>query len=52
MKCEICGKRIKVGLLGKIKGTYIKDENGKLHIICDECQRKFKTKKEVLKQLK
>ncbi len=51
MKCEICGRRIEVSLLNKIRGTFIKDSNGKFHVVCNECQSKFKTKKELLEQI-
>ena len=50
-KCEICKKKISETFLGKILGTHIKDEKGKKHTICFECQKKFKTKKEILKKL-
>lgn len=51
MKCEICKKPIKQTILEKIEGAYVKDANGKLHMICDDCQKKFPTKKEVLMKL-
>ena len=50
-KCEICGKKITETFLGKVLGTYIKDEKGKKHIICFECQKKFKDKKKILENL-
>jgi len=50
-KCEICKKKIAQTFLGKIQGTLIKDKSGKKHAICFECQKKFKTKEEILKQL-
>jgi len=50
-KCEICKKKIAVTFLGKVKGTIIKDKSGRKHIVCPECQKKFKTKEEILKQL-
>lgn len=40
MKCEICKKEIGETIANKIIGTYIKDEKGKLHAICNECQSK------------
>ena len=52
MKGEICSKKIEEIFLGKILGTYIKDEKGKKHIICFECQKKFKTKEEILENIK
>lgn len=51
MNCEICKKKISENRAKKIMGTYIKDENGKLHLICNECQKKYKTKKEMLSAL-
>ena len=52
MKCDICGKTIETTFLNKLLGTYIKDSKGKLHPVCFECQKKFKTKEELLKGLK
>jgi len=51
MKCEICKKKVEETFLKKILGTYIKDEKGKKHAVCFECQKKFPTKEELLKQL-
>jgi len=51
MKCEICKKRIEETFLKKMLGTYVKDEKGKKHAICFECQKKFSSKEELLKQL-
>ena len=51
MKCEICKKKIEETFLKKILGTYVKDEKGKKHVICFECQKKFPSKEELLKQL-
>ncbi len=52
MKCEICKKKIEETFLNKILGTYVKDEKGKKHLVCFECQKKFTTKEELLNQLK
>jgi hypothetical protein len=52
MKCEICGKKIAETFLGKVVGTYVKDAKGKKHLICFECQQKFKKKEDILKNLK
>jgi len=52
MKCEICNNKIKETFLKKILGTVVKDENGKKHSICNECQTKFKDKKTMLDRLK
>jgi len=51
MKCEICSKKIGETFLKKILGTIIKDKKGKKHRICFECQKKFRTKEEILKNL-
>lgn len=52
MKCKICKNKINETFLGKIIGTYIKDEKGKKHNVCFECQKKFKSKKEILEKIK
>ena len=51
MKCDICSKKIEETFLNKILGTYIKDQKGKTHPICPECQKKLKNKEEILKKL-
>ncbi len=43
MKCVICKKKVEVNELGKIKGIYVKID-GKLYVICSNCQRKYKDK--------
>ena len=52
MKCSVCGKSIETTFLNKIIGTHVKDTNGKLHAVCFECQKKFKSKEEMLKAMK
>jgi len=52
MKCEICNKKIDTTFLNKIVGTYVKDAKGKKHMICFECQKRFKDKDEMLNNLK
>ena len=52
MKCEICNNKVNETFLGKIIGTHIKDEKGKQHAVCFECQKKFKAKKEILENIK
>jgi len=52
MKCEICKQKIEETFLGKFNGSYVKDEKGKKHLICDSCQKKYRTKKEILEALK
>ena len=51
MKCKICKKKIEETFLEKILGTYVKDAKGKKQNICPECQKKYKTKEEILKKL-
>ncbi len=51
MKCDICKNKIEETFLEKMLGTYVKDAKGKKHLICFECQKKFKTKEEVLKRI-
>ena len=52
MKCQICSKTVDTTFLGKLLGTYVKDGKGKLHPVCFECQRKFKSKDDILKAMK
>lgn len=52
MKCDICGKTLGETFLKKIIGGHVKDDKGKLHAVCRECQKKFQTKKKILEQLK
>jgi len=51
-KCEICGSRIGETFLKKIIGSVVKDPKGKKHTVCNECQRKFPAKEEILKNLR
>ena len=52
MKCSICNKTIDTTFLNKMLGTYVKDGKGRLHAVCFECQKKFKSKEEILKAIK
>ncbi len=52
MKCEICKKKIEQTFLKKIRGTLVKDEKGKKHYLCSECQKTLKTKENILKSVK
>ncbi|MDK2849593.1 MAG: hypothetical protein PWP03_600 [Candidatus Woesearchaeota archaeon] len=45
LKCEICNSKIERTFLGKILGTVIKDERGKLHYVCSNCQAAFNNDK-------
>ncbi|MBD3249870.1 hypothetical protein GF336_07525 [Candidatus Woesearchaeota archaeon] len=51
MKCAICSKNIKETFLKKPLGTIIKDEKGKQHYICSECQKRLNTKENILKEI-
>ena len=51
MKCSICNKKIEQTFLNKIVGTMMKVEN-KEYFICPECQKKFKTKEEIINNIK
>ena len=51
MRCEICKEKIEENFLEKPIGTYIKDKNGKKHIICYRCQRRLGSKAEMLKNI-
>jgi hypothetical protein len=51
MKCEICKKKVGETFLSKPIGTYVKDSKGKKHTVCDECQKKFPSKEEILANL-
>ncbi|MBU2561894.1 MAG: hypothetical protein KKD17_06365 [Nanoarchaeota archaeon] len=51
MKCEICKKKIGETFLSKPIGTCVKDKKGKKHTVCSECQKRFRSKEEVLKNI-
>jgi hypothetical protein len=50
MKCELCKSAVEENFLKKPIGTYIKDPKGKLHLVCNKCQKKGK-KEEILTNL-
>jgi transposase-like protein len=53
MKCEICNKKLKETFLGKYEGMNLKDEKGKLHWVCPECQDTLNNdKKAILEKIK
>jgi hypothetical protein len=53
VKCSVCKEKIAELFLGKLKGTIVKKEGeNKQYPICFDCQKKFKSKKELLVQLK
>jgi len=39
MKCEVCKTKIQETFLKKVVGTVIKDEKGKNHFVCSNCQK-------------
>lgn len=52
MKCEICKEKIEEIFLGKIKGTLVKKPgSSKPYYVCQDCQKKFKTKEELLEKI-
>jgi hypothetical protein len=51
MKCEICKAKINETFLNKVIGTYVKDEKGKKHMVCPECQKKLKSKEDILAKI-
>lgn len=51
MRCRICRKAVEETFLKKILGTYIKDKKSKKQVICKGCQKKLKTREEILKKL-
>jgi uncharacterized protein with PIN domain len=51
-KCNICGNKIVELFLEKMKGTMIRKEgSSKKYNVCFECQKKFKSKEEMLKKV-
>lgn len=51
MKCEICKSKVQQTFLEKPIGTYVKDEKGKKHLVCGECQNKLGSKDKILEEL-
>jgi len=51
MKCEICKGKVDETFLKKPIGTYIKDGKGKKRLVCFECQKRLKSKEEMLNNL-
>jgi len=53
MKCSICSKGIEETFMKKILGTFVKKEgSNKKYPVCFECQKKFKTKEELMEKIK
>jgi hypothetical protein len=48
VKCEVCKEKIGETFLNKVLGTYVKDEKGKKHLVCSNCQAKVTSKKELI----
>jgi len=51
-KCEICKEKVGETFLNKVLGSHVKDEKGKKHLICSECQRHLPDKTTILEKLK
>lgn len=51
MKCEICKEKVEENFLKKVLGTFVKDKKGKNHLVCQNCQKKFLTKEEMIEKL-
>ncbi len=52
-KCSICGNKLQELFLEKLKGTIVKKPGkSKQYSVCFECQKKFKTKAELLENIK
>ncbi|HII29857.1 TPA: hypothetical protein HA317_02230 [Candidatus Woesearchaeota archaeon] len=50
-KCQICKKKLEETFLNKIVGTVVRDNKGKKHVICSECQGKLRDKEKMLEKL-
>jgi len=52
-KCDICESKLEELFLEKVKGTIVrKPGSSKQYTVCFACQKKFRTKEELLKQIK
>ncbi|MBS3127243.1 hypothetical protein J4228_03700 [Candidatus Woesearchaeota archaeon] len=52
-KCTICSSKIQEVFLEKLKGTIVrKPGSSKQYQVCFECQKKFKTKEELIEKIK
>ena len=53
VKCTICGNKLKELFLGKLKGTIVKKPGAsKKYYVCFECQKKCKSKEELMEKIK
>jgi len=50
-KCEVCNEKVGETFLNKAIGTYVKDTNGKKHLVCASCQKHLKDKTTILEKL-
>ncbi|MFH1399172.1 MAG: hypothetical protein ABIG95_03605 [Candidatus Woesearchaeota archaeon] len=50
MKCAICKKEVRTTFLSKKVGTFIKLK-GKKQLVCQDCQKAYKTKEQILSKL-
>ncbi|MFQ5475035.1 MAG: hypothetical protein ACE5DM_04330 [Candidatus Nanoarchaeia archaeon] len=51
MKCEICKQKIRELFLRKLVGGYVKDKKGRKHSVCNDCQKKYPKKENLLAKL-
>ena len=52
VKCFLCKEKIQELFLGKIKGTIVRKLGSKKQIfICNQCQKKYKSKEELLAKI-
>ncbi|HLC90416.1 MAG TPA: hypothetical protein VJI15_01485 [Candidatus Nanoarchaeia archaeon] len=52
-KCSICDEKLQELFLEKIQGTIVKKVGSKKQYpICSSCQKKFRTKEELLGQIR
>ncbi|MFH1275767.1 MAG: hypothetical protein ABIH82_01515 [Candidatus Woesearchaeota archaeon] len=53
VKCSICNNKIEELFLEKIKGTIVKKAgSSKQYSVCFQCQKKFQSKEELLREIK
>ncbi|MBI4981302.1 hypothetical protein HZC30_07165 [Candidatus Woesearchaeota archaeon] len=51
-KCTICSNKIEELFLEKLNGTIVKKPNSNKHYpVCFDCQKKFRTKEELLSKI-
>ena len=48
MKCESCKAELQTTFLKKIVGTIVKDEKGKPHYFCSNCQKQLGSREKLL----